>query len=188
MASRFRRPAAPRSSRQPGGRCLPCSLSLTTSAVECRASSSQHRGTPIPQITPIAPKDPGLDLGGLFALVNVSTLRTIRFKSSCVPRNASQSTSARTCITIQRHRGNRGHRRHRRNRTRRSRFCVNASAAIQVMFRTQCTSDDCSTRLSERHRVGTRRKSELPGHVVCGTPHRFGDVGLGRRRGHPLRK
>ena len=36
------------------------------------------------------------------------------------------------------------------------------------------------SRLSQRHRVGTRWKSELPGRIVRGTPYHLGHVGLGR--------
>ena len=39
------------------------------------------------------------------------------------------------------------------------------------------------SRLSQRHRVGARWKSELPSRIVRGTPHRLGHIGLGRHRG-----
>ena len=47
--------------------------------------------------------------------------------------------------------------------------------------------DSRTSRLSQRHRVGTRWKSKLPRRIVRGTVHRLGHVGLRRHRRH-LRK
>ena len=44
--------------------------------------------------------------------------------------------------------------------------------------------ESLSSRLSQRHRVGTRWKPELPGRVIRGSVHRLGNVGLGRHRRH----
>ena len=44
------------------------------------------------------------------------------------------------------------------------------------------------SRPRQRHRVGTRWEPELPGRIVRGTPHRLGDVRLGRHCSRLLRK